>query len=255
MNYELEFAKDEYKDLSNEQRLELILSKTTPKLGWIDEGNLKRLEAVIAKGLWRDKMEDMKKAAKDVLDSPLSTPTQKATATAQLTVVAGFHEAISEAKLANKAPRNSGGHSVNLNDAEVYATFVYAKTLGLITQAEVDQVLALATYNRQTYPDTTIKDVISYFNPELINTEWYETDFTTSNYLTLKLNSPAPTNCHIVFQMQEQYEDGSTSDYFPATSLHGVQDTRMYKVDVPYNGYRRKFRWYCDYKLDVTLRV
>lgn len=257
MNEELmlEFSKPEYVDISNADRLSLVKSKTIQKLGWIEEGNLKRLEAIVAKGLWRDKMSDMKIAAKAVLDNPASTVPEKSLATAKLTVVAGFHEAISEAKLANKAPRSVGGHSVNLNDVEVYSTFIYAKALGLITQDEVTQVEALATYDKQLFPDATIKDVISYFNPELISDVWYETDFTTSNYINFKLNSNAPTNCHVLFEMQEQYDDDSLSEWFRATSLHNVFASRSYRVNIPYNGYRRRLRWKCEYNLDCVVSV
>lgn len=96
MTYTTELNKPEYQSITNPERLELIKSKTETKIGWIQEGNLKRLESIIAKGLWRDKMEDMKKAAKDVLANPLSTEQQKTIANTQLLVVAGFHEAIAD---------------------------------------------------------------------------------------------------------------------------------------------------------------
>lgn len=256
MNEELmlEFSKPEYVDLSNVERLALVKSKTIQKLGWIEEGNLKRLEAIIAKGLWRDKMSDMKIAARSVLDNPESTTQEKSLATAKLTVVAGFHEAISEAKLANKAPRTVGGHSVNLNDTEVYSTFIYAKALGLVSQEEVTQVEALATYDKQLFPDVTMKDVVAHFNPELIGGEWHELPETMSIWFILKLATKAPEMTHIVIQAKDNY-NGSESDWYHCTALHGVELAREYKAALPSNGYCRKLRWKCEYNLDCVVSV
>ena len=48
MTYATELNKPEYQSLTNLERLELIKSKTETKIGWIQEGNLKRLESIIA---------------------------------------------------------------------------------------------------------------------------------------------------------------------------------------------------------------
>lgn len=257
MTYATELNKPEYQSLTNPERLELIKSKTETKIGWIQEGNLKRLESIIAKGLWRDKMEDMKKAAKDVLVNPLSTEQQKTIANAQLLVVAGFHEAIAEAKLANKAPREAGGHSINMNDPEVYATFIYAKNLGLITQSEVDQVLSLAQYNKPLFPDVTLHDIISHFNPELINGQWYNIGELFVNSLTVKLKQSAPTATYILFQSRDVYVDVDGNKQYGEwthnTALHGVELARVYRVPIRNESGRQEVRWSCAYNLDVEI--
>lgn len=247
----LELAKEEYVGLTNVERLALLKSKTETKLGWIQEGALKSLESIIAKGLWRDKMEDMKKSAKDTLSNPLSTPQDINIAKAKLVVVAGFHEAISEAKLANKAPRIQGGHSINLNDPEVYSTFLYAQNLGLITSEEVTQVENLAKYERPLFQDVLLKDVIGHFNPELLDGAWHELGESNTRQLTFKLNTATPEQTYIKIESRDIDGDWR-GEWTHNTAHHGVQAARIYKVAVRNEG-RQELRWRCEYVLDCVV--
>lgn len=246
-----ELAKDEYSGLSIKEKHSLLLTKTETKLGWIQEGALKSLESIIAKGLWRDKMEDMKKAAKDTLSNPLSTPQEIAIANAKLVVVAGFHEAISEAKLANKAPRIQGGHSINLNDAEVYSTFLYAQSLGLITSDEVTQVENLAKYEKPLFQDVLVKDVVSVVNPELLDGEWHELGESAAHWLTFKLKTATPEQTYIKIESRDIDGDWR-GEWTHNTAHHGVELPRIYRFQIRNQG-RQELRWRCEYVLDVEV--
>lgn len=223
MSVTLELSKPEYELLPNQERLNLIKSKTERVVGKIHNGATLHLVSMLARGL-REKINNCQ------------VPTLRN----------AWQEALQPAYLA------SASYSINVALPEIRGMLDAGLAAGVCTQSEYDFIVNLASYDKPLFPDVSIKDIISHFNPELINYTEFETDFTTSNYITFKLNTPAPTNCHIVFQMQEQYED-SLSDWFHATALHSVESAREYKVAVPFNGYPRKFKWKCEYTLDCTV--
>ena len=62
-----------------------------------------------------------------------------------------------------------------------------------------------------------------------------------SRQLRLKLTTATPEPTYIVVQMREN--DGDWSDWFHATTLHGIQAVRSYTFAVPHNGLPRQMRW------------
>ena len=239
-----ELSKPEYQTGTFAERLALLRSKTVTSVGRIQTGNLKNLEAIIANGLWRDKMADMREAARVVLANPASTESEKSVAQLRLRVVAGFHEAISEAKIANKADPENGGHSINMDDPTVQLNFAAAQhaSVALITPTEATQVMALATYQKPAFPTATLHDVIAHFEPAAVDVGgWVEVDPGASRKLRLRLNAATPEPTSIVVQMREL--DHEWSDWFHATAVGGVQAVRGYTFDVPNNGLTRQFRW------------
>jgi hypothetical protein len=255
MNLSAELSKPEYQTGTYAERLALLRSKVTPTIGRIQTGNLKNLEAIIASGLWRDKMADMREQARAVMSDSSSTQAQKDQAQLKLRVVAGFHEAISEAKIANKADPEQGGHSINMDDPTVQLNFAAAQhpSVGLITAAEAAQVMALATYSKPAWPDATIRDIVGHFNPALLTAdEWTVVDPAAARKLRLRLHAAPPEATSIVVQMREL--DDEWSDWFHVTSVHGVEQVRGYIFDVPSNGLPRQFRWKgATYVIDGTV--
>ena len=247
-----ELNKPEYQTGTYSERLALIRSKTVAVVGRIEQGQLKVLEAMIAAGLWRDKMDALKVAANATLSNPDATIVDKQLANIKLQVVAGFHEAISEAKLANKAPFELGGHTVNMADPMVQQTFGAAQLSGvnLITAAEAAKLMELATFQRQLWPSVSLRDVVAHFEPGLINGQWHELEETTGKILHLQLNSRPPEVTHIVVQMQDM-----AGEWEHATALHGIQSVKPYSAALPYYGVPRKIRWKCEYALDATVTV
>ena len=251
--YTTELSKPEYQELSNKERLELIKSKTEEAVGRIEEGKLKLLESYIADGLWRDKMEDMKAAAKAVLADTNSTAEQKALAQTKMKIVAGFHEAISEAKLANKAPFSVGGHTINMNDPTVQLTFNAAVSVGLISAAEATKVMSLAKYNKVMFPEVAMKDIVAHFNPELIApADTWQPLATSSGFVNIWLKTKSPESTHIVIQHQDTLPDDSLSDWRHSTAVHGIELVGEYQAAVPTKA-GRKYRWRCEYMLDAVV--
>lgn len=239
-----ELSKPEYQSGSYSDRLALLKSKTTPTVGRIEQGNLKVLEAMIAKGLWRDKMVQLKSDAQATLADPNATPEAIQIANIKIQVVAGFNEAIAKEKLANKAPADEGGHSVNLNDALVQQTFGAAQMAGInmLTAQEAAKVMELATYQRQLWPDATLRDVVAHFEPALVDVgEWRELDPAGSTELRLKLHAQTPEPTYIVVQMREN--DEGWGDWFHVQAVHGIQALRSYTFPIPYNRLPRQIRW------------
>lgn len=244
MTHTDELNKPEYQTGTFKERLALLHSKTAPVVGRIEQGNLKILEAIIANGLWRDKMIKLKAEGVATLENPESSEQEKQLAGVKLQVVAGFHEAIAEAKLANKAPADLGGHSVNMLDPKVLQVFGAAQLPGveLVTPSEVAQVMALATYQKQVWPHITLRDVIAHFNPAMVDPGvWNEFNPGEARKLRFKLLSQTPEPTHIVVEMREN--DGGWSDWFYVHAVHGIETLRNYVFEIPHNGLPRQIRW------------
>lgn len=246
-----ELNKPEYQSGSNAERFALLKSKTIPTVGRIEQGQLKVLEAMIAKGLWRDKMERVKSEATATLANQEATTTEKQLANIKLQVVAGFHEAISEAKLANKAPFEAGGHTLNMSDPMVQQTFGAAQMAGiqLITSTEAAQVMALATYQKPLWPAVTFRDVVAHFEPTLVSDTWSDPlDIQASPQIEIKLNEDAPEPTYLVFQMSK---DGT--HWAAAGAVHGLNKTGVYIGSIPSYGGARLIRWRGEYALNVSV--
>lgn len=252
MDLATELAKEQYTGKSSTECLEMLYAVEETAVGQIKTGNLKHLEGIIAGGLWRDKMADMRLAARDIIANPDSTVEEKALANIQLKVVAGFHEAIAESKLANKS-EPPHGHSINMSDPLVAQTFAAAQLpqISLITAEEVTKVMLLATYIRKPFESVTLKEVIAIKEPEIIaDGSWQTLPETSARKLRIMLNAEAPEQTYITVQMSE---DGQ--NWFHATAIHGIKDVRPYYCDLPYYGSARLFRWRCEYVVNCTLTV
>ncbi len=239
-----ELNKPEYQSGSHAERFALLKSKTTPTVGRIEQGNLKVLEAMIAKGLWRDKMVQLKAEAQATLADPNATAEAVQLANIKIQVVAGFNEAIAKEKLANKAPADDGGHSVNLGDPLVQQTFGAAQMAGInmLTAQEAAKVMELATFQRQLWPEATLRDVVAHFEPTLVDVgDWRELDPAGSTLLRLKLHEKTPEPTYIMVQMRE--DDGGWGEWFHLTGVHGIQALRSYTFQIPYNRLPRQIRW------------
>jgi hypothetical protein len=241
---ELELQNPIYAGMTHEQKLTALHGIEEYAIGRIEQGNLKVLEAIIADGLWRNKMVAIKESATATLANADSTAEEKAFATIKLKVAAGFHEAIAESKLANKAPADAGGHSVNMSDPKVQQTFGAAQMQGieLLTPPEVAKVMTLATFKRKKWSVVTLKDVIAIAEPELLNVgEWQEFGIGESRKVRLKTSGYIPQNATVLIQYCES-DDGETwTDWRHATAMSVVNGFNF--AAVPHNGLARRMRW------------
>jgi hypothetical protein len=221
MNLEQELQKEEYLPLTNKERLDLLNAKTVTTIGKIAYGDTLHLVSMLARGL-RARIE------------ACTIPALKN----------AWSEALQPAYLASPA------YSINVALPEIRYMLDNGLTAGLISADDHAFIIQLATFERQLFPDTTLKDVVAHFNPELIDGQWYETEPTDSRRFSITLNSAAPEVTHIVVQWL-----GSDGVWYHATALHGILAPVPYSADIPYFGMPRKLRWRCDYALDGQVTV
>lgn len=256
MSLSVELSKPEYQTGTYAERLSLLHSKTQSVVGRIELGNLKKLEAIIATGLWRDKMKALKDSANLTLADDNASHESKQLAQIKLQVVAGFHEAIAESKLANKAPFELGGHTINMADPDVQQTFSAAQMPGidLITILEVQKVMQLATYQRQLFPDATLRDVVEHFEPALTDIgDWAELNYSGGRLaLTLTQSLPEPSLVRIV--ACESIDGENWTEWQKISHFYKVGKAGFYLADIPRSQLQRRIRWRGeDYKIIGTV--
>jgi hypothetical protein len=216
-----ELSKTEYQIGTNQERFELLKSKTVSTVGKIAYGNTLHLVSMLARGL---------RARIDACTIPA--------------LKNAWSEALQPAYLASPA------YSINAALPEIRYMLDNGLTAGLISADDHAFIIQLATYERQLFPDATLKDVVAHFNPELIDGEWHEIESTDKQWLQVQLNTRTPETTHIVVQWQAV--DG---EWYHTQALHGLLAPMQYRAQLPYHGAPRKLRWKCDYALDGTVMV
>jgi hypothetical protein len=216
-----ELSKTEYQIGTNQERFELLKSKTASTVGKIAYGNTLHLVSMLARGL---------RARIDACTNPA--------------LKNAWSEALQPAYLASPA------YSINVALPEIRTMLDGGLAAGLITADDHAFIIQLATYERQLFPDATLKDVVARFNPELIDGQWHEIESTDKQWLQVQLNTRTPETTHIVVQWQAV--DG---EWYHAQAIHGLLAPMQYRAQLPYHGVPRKLRWKCDYSLDGQVTV
>jgi hypothetical protein len=197
--------------------LETLRQQSAPAIGKIQGGQLKLLQSFIGATGLRNR---------------LANATQ-----AQSAAAASVTEAIQPAYLARE-----DSYSINLADPQVSQLLTDAVSAGVLASVEKAYLVQLATYQKPLWPNVTLRDVVAYFEPSLVDVgDWVEVEPGESHRLRLKLTTPTPEPTYIVVQMQEY--DGDWSDWFHVTAHHGIQQLRSYTFAVPHNGLPRRMRW------------
>lgn len=221
MNLTQELSKTEYQIGTNQERFELLKSKTVSTVGKIAYGNTLHLVSMLARGL---------RARIDACTNPA--------------LKNAWSEALQPAYLASPA------YSINVALPEIRTMLDGGLADGLITADDHAFIIQLATYERQLFPEATLRDVVAHFNPELMDGEWYEIEETSGQSFQLQLNSRPVESTHIVIQWQAI--DG---EWYHAQAVHGLLAPVQYRASLPFHGVPRKLRWRCEYALDATVMV
>lgn len=136
-------------------------------------------------------------------------------------------------------------YAINLSLPENELLLLQAVTTGLVTQAEADKFLTLATYQKPEF-NLTREDCAEYFN----GNAWNEIEATDKQWLQVQLNTTAPEPTHIVVQWQ-----ASNGEWYHATAIHGLLAPVQYRAQLPFYGVARKLRLRCEYLLDAVVTV
>ncbi len=216
-----ELSKTEYQIGTNQERFELLKSKTVSTVGKIAYGNTLHLVSMLARGL---------RARIDACTNPA--------------LKNAWSEALQPAYLASPA------YSINVALPEIRTMLDGGLAAGLISADDHAFIIQLATFERQLFSDATLRDVVAHFNPELLDGQWHEIEETNGQSFQLQLNSRPVEATHIVIQWQAV--DG---EWYHAQALHGLLAPVQYRAQLPFHGVPRKLRWRCEYALDATVTV
>ena len=216
-----ELSKPEYAGLTNTERFELVKSKSVATVGKIAYGNTLHLVSMLARGM-RAKIDDCQ------------VPELKN----------AWSEALNPAYLASPA------YSINVALPEIRGMLDAGVSVGICSAEERDFIINLATYQKNLFPEVTLRDVVAHFNPELIDGQWHEIPATDARFLTLQLNARTPEVTHILVQMQDL-----SAEWEHATAMHGIQSCKPYRAELPYHGQARVVRWCCEYTLAGSVAV
>lgn len=141
----------------------------------------------------------------------------------------------------------------NLTDPVVVQLLDLGVSQGLIDVNERLWFYAIATKQVPKYPELKLVDVVGYFEPSKVNNSWFELAETVNRTITFRIKENTLEQTSIVVQMQDVYEDGTFSDWYHATAIHGIKVAKEYSGTLPSNGYPKKLRWMCNYTLNVTV--
>lgn len=141
----------------------------------------------------------------------------------------------------------------NLSDPVVAQMLDLGVSASLIDVNERLWFYAIATKQVPVYPEVQLIDVIKYFEPSKINNVWFELLETSNKTIVFRIKENTPEQTSVIIQMQDLYEDGTFSEWYHATALHGLLVAKEYTTTLPYNGYPRKLRWMCNYQLNASV--
>lgn len=222
MTLQQELAKPEYQALSNQERLALLKSKSERVVGKIAYGNTLHLVSMLARGLRKR------------IDTCLMPDLKYA-----------WSEALQPAYL------SSPSYSINVALPEIRTMLDNGKAAGICTQAEYDFIIELASYDKPTFPDVTLYEVIAICNPELIDGAWHGLGEVSARQLILKLKQKAPEQTRILVQSRDVFDDGVFGDWRHNTACY-LEHAGVYRCDIRAES-RQEVRWSCAYKLDAEV--
>lgn len=213
-----ELSKPEYQTGTYTQRLALLKSKTEPALGKIRKDKIKLLQAFIGATQLRDRLA-------------AATETQQAAA-------ASVAEAIQPAYLAAEET-----FSINLADPQVAGLLTNAVSVGLLTAQEESYLIGLATYQRELWPDATLRDVVEHFEPALTDIgDWTDLTYSGSR-LALTLTQALPEPSLVRIEASESIDGNNWTAWQRISHFYNVGEAGFYLADVPRSQLQRRIRW------------
>lgn len=217
-----ELNKPEYQTGTYTQRLALLKSKTEPTLGKIRKDKIKLLQAFIGATQLRDRLA--------------------AATEAQQAAAASVAEAIQPAYLAAEET-----FSINLADPQVAGLLESAVAVGLLTPQEQSYLISLATYQRELWPDATLRDVVQHFEPALTNIgDWTELTYSGSR-LALSLTQSLPESSLVRIESCESVNGQNWTAWQRIAHFYNVGEAGLYLADIPRSQLQRRIRWRGEY--------
>lgn len=218
MELSLELSKPEYQTGTYAERLALLHSKTESVIGKIAYGNTLHLVSMLARGL-RARIESC------------AVPELKN----------AWAEALQPAYLASPA------YSINVALPEIRGMLDAGLSAGVCTSEEYAFIIHLATYQRQMWPDTTLRDVVAHFNPALTDVgEWTELQY-QGGRLALTLQQALPEPSLVRIEASESVDGESWTAWQRVSHFYNVCDAGLHLAEIPRSQLQRKIRWRGEY--------
>lgn len=143
----------------------------------------------------------------------------------------------------------------NLADPVVAQMLDLGVSAGLVEVNERLWFYGIATKQVPKYPSVQLIDVVTHFEPALLDGQWHELPSTSAHTLVVKLTGAMPEEAMIEIEIQDQYQDGTVSDWYPNNALYGVHKAKRYVHGLQNNDCPRKVRWKCEYVITGTVSV
>lgn len=200
------------------QILESLRQQTEQVVGKIQGGQLKLLQSFVGATGLRSRLMN-------------ATPEQADAATA-------IAEAIQPAYLA------ADNYSINLADPQVAGLLTGAVVAGLLSPAESAYLTGLATYQRPLWPNLTLRDVVAYFEPALVDVgQWTVLVPGDKRQLMLQVVAPAPELTSVRIEMCESHNGQNWTEWRRIAPFVGVMAVGVYYQSIPWQGLQRQIRW------------
>lgn len=214
MSLSVELAKPEYQTGTYAERLTLLKSKAEPVIGKIAYGNTLHLVSMLARGL-RARIESCQ------------VPILKA----------AWSEALQPAYLSSPA------YSINVALPEIRQMLDAGMAAGVCTADEHAFIIQLATYQRQLWPDVTLRDVVAHFDPTLTDVGvWSEFEH-QGGRLALTLTQSLPEPSLVRIETCESVDGQNWTAWQRVSHFYNVSEAGLYLTEIPRSQLQRRIRW------------
>ncbi len=209
-----ELSKPEYQVGTYHERLALLHSKTESVVGKIAYGNTLHLVSMLARGLRRRIDECTNQVLKDA-----------------------WSEALNPSYLGSTA------YSINVALPEIRQMLDAGLAAGVCTADEHAFIIQLATYQRQVWPDVTLRDVVAHFDPERVDVgNWTELPY-QGGRLALKLQQVMPEPSLVRIEACESVDGQNWTAWKRIGHFYDVGAAGLYLADIPRSQLQRQIRW------------
>lgn len=214
MSLSLELSKTEYQTGTYAERLTLLHSKTESVVGKISYANTLHLISMLARGL-RARIDSC----------------------AVVELKAAWNEALHPAYLA--AP----SYSINVGLPEIRMMLDAGLSAGICTQDEYDFIVSIATYQRQLFPDATLRDLVAHFDPAAVDVgEWSEFEY-QGGRLALTLAQSLPELSLVRIETCESVDGQNWTAWQRVSHFYNVSEAGLYLTEIPRSQLQRRIRW------------
>jgi hypothetical protein len=130
----------------------------------------------------------------------------------------------------------------NLNDPLVVQMLDAGVEAGYIDVNERMWFYGIATKQKPKYPELTLRDIVSHFEPEKTDVGDWVSVVPSGNKIALELTEDLPEPSLVRIEMSESLDGVQWTKYQRVQHFYGVHKAGIYFAIIPNNGLQRKLR-------------